>query len=47
MIEQTKKLVEERYTVANGYPYDAQVIQNKTKVTFFLMKEMFFKGCIW
>lgn len=30
MIEQTKRLVEERYTIANGYPANAEVIYGDT-----------------
>ena len=30
MIEKTKQLVEAKYTVANGYPFDAQVIYGDT-----------------
>ncbi|CAD5114717.1 DgyrCDS3760 [Dimorphilus gyrociliatus] len=30
MIEQTKKHVEEKYTIANGYPFDAEVVYGDT-----------------
>jgi DNA polymerase delta subunit 1 len=30
MIEQTKNAVEKRFTIANGYPHDAQVIYGDT-----------------